>query len=495
MLCKNFLATIYQYSLIGGQLRLNIIWFRSDLRTSDNPALYSATKTNPNGVRAVFIITERQWQQHDWGTNKIGFVLANLIELHKDLAKLNIQLDLLACDSFAEVPQTLSNYAKKLKAIDIYFNYEYELNETLRDQAAATALHKLNIQTHGFHDQCLIAPGTIINKQQNTYTVFTPFKKTCYLYLQDHPIKLIPAPKKQDISNITTAKIQLDKALTGYIDNPILRLWPAGSNAARRRLSKFCNDHISDYKVQRDFPALDGTSTLSAYLAVGAISVRECYLEAILHNDNQFVEGNAGVVCWISELIWRDFYRNIIVAYPEICKGNNFNRKYDKLRWQKASAQLQKWQTGQTGIPIIDAAMRQLVQTGWMHNRLRMIVAMFLSKNLLVDWRHGEKFFCQHLVDLDFSSNNGGWQWSASTGTDAVPYFRVFNPLTQSIKFDPQGKFIKEYCPELKTLDAHSIHDPSSKLSPQELAKLNYPEIMVDLKATRQRAIQAFSSC
>lgn len=473
---------------------MNIVWFRSDLRVTDNPALYAASQKT-GGVRAVFCITAKQWTAHSLGNNKISFILASLLELKADLNKLNISLDILECATYKDSIKALEQYAAQLKCTDIYFNFEYELNERQRDTDITKLFKQKSINVHAFHEQCLIAPNTIINKQQKPYTVYTPFKKACYIYLHEHSISTTPLPKKQSLDNVHDSNTHLSSTNKKYLDNKILHIWPAGTKQALKRLHDFCDNQLLQYKVQRDYPAINGTSSLSAYLAVGSISVRQCYIAAIEQNKQQFASGNQNVICWISELLWRDFYRNIILYFPEICKGANFNHKYDKLKWQKPNDKLEKWQNGQTGIPIIDAAMRQLVSTGWMHNRLRMITAMFLSKNLLIDWRHGEQFFSQHLIDLDFASNNGGWQWSASTGTDAVPYFRIFNPITQSKNFDPEAKFIKHYVPELAKLDAKVIHDPSACLTPQELDKLSYPKIMVDLKETRNRAIEAFGAC
>ncbi len=301
----------------------------------------------------------------------------------------------------------------------------------------------------------------------------------------------MPAPAKRKQA-ATINQDHLHKSLQHYLSNPVLENWPAGSKSAQNILHKFCDTDLLHYKEQRDFPNLDATSKLSAYLAVGAISSKQCFLEALYANENVFPGNNSNIMCWIDELIWRDFYRNVIYFNPDICKGANYNKKYDKIKWNTSVKDYKAWCNGDTGIPIIDAAMRQLVQTGWMHNRLRMIVAMFLTKQLLIDWRKGEKFFSEHLIDLDFASNNGGWQWCASTGTDAVPYFRIFNPITQSQRFDPNGTFIRKYCPNLAKLNAKQIHDPSSHCSAQALRDMQYPNIIVDLKVARARALEMY---
>jgi deoxyribodipyrimidine photo-lyase len=268
------------------------------------------------------------------------------------------------------------------------------------------------------------------------------------------------------------------------IDNT---LWPAGEKEAHKRLDNFINNHLADYATARDVPGIDGTSQLSPYLNIGAISPRMCLHKALSAN----ISSKESVDAWISELVWRDFYQHIVYHFPHVCRGENFNHKYDKLVWD-CDKKLQKaWMEGKTGFPLVDAAMRQLLETGWMHNRMRMLVAMFFTKLLYQDWRLGESFFMLHLIDGAFAANNGGWQWSASTGTDAAPYFRIFNPMIQSEKFDPQGAFIKRYCPELKSLSSKEIHDPWV-LCPEKVKKLGYPAPIIDYAFMRAKTIAAF---
>ncbi len=272
-----------------------------------------------------------------------------------------------------------------------------------------------------------------------------------------------------------------------------LSLWPSGEKIAYERLEHFIADKIFTYHTQRDLPFLDSTSRLSPYLALGMISAKTCFLSALTANSYELDTGNQGVLTWMSELIWREFYRHILIAVPRVCMNQPYKPETKNLQWEKDQSLLKKWQQGQTGFPLVDAAMRQLNLTGWMHNRLRMVTAMFLSKNLFLDWRLGEKYFASHLIDFDFASNNGGWQWSASTGTDAVPYFRIFNPLSQSERFDQTGNFIREYCPELKDFDDRSIHDPY-KYQPLIASQSGYPRFIIDYKSSRLRAIAAFKN-
>lgn len=266
--------------------------------------------------------------------------------------------------------------------------------------------------------------------------------------------------------------------------------WPAGEAEAQGRLSRFLDETIDDYQQLRDLPAKPGTSQLSAYLAAGVISPRQCLHGALASNRGEFDSGSAGVQTWINELLWREFYKHILTGYPQVSRHRAFRAQTEALPWRDAPADLEAWEQGRTGFPIIDAAMRQLLHTGWMHNRLRMVVAMFLSKNLLIDWRKGERYFMRHLIDGDLAANNGGWQWSASTGTDAVPYFRIFNPISQSQRFDPQGRFIRHWLPELRDLDDKTIHEP---VKHRDLFDNNlYHCPMVNLSSSRQRALEAF---
>jgi deoxyribodipyrimidine photo-lyase len=250
---------------------------------------------------------------------------------------------------------------------------------------------------------------------------------------------------------------------------------------------------IHAYHTTRDLPALEGTSQLSPYLAAGVISPRQCLLTAVSQNEGQ-ISGAPGPTTWISELTWRDFYTHVLVGFPRVSRHQPFKQKTAAIRWRTNQDEFDAWCQGQTGYPLVDAGMRQLNQTGWMHNRLRMVTAMFLTKHLLIDWRWGEKYFMQRLIDGDLAANNGGWQWSASTGTDAVPYFRIFNPFSQSQRFDPQGTFIKKYCPELTDVPAAALHDARRLGQAVRERGLVYPPLLVDHKFARQRALAEFKA-
>ena len=268
-----------------------------------------------------------------------------------------------------------------------------------------------------------------------------------------------------------------------------MSLWPAGEAEALSRLETYLDKNIFRYAQDRNDPIIDGTSRLSAYLASGIISPKRCILEALKINNFELDAGEKGIVKWIDEIVWREFYKNIMFSFPRVSKGQPFQTYTKNIEWRFNEREFTAWKEGKTGFPIIDSAMKQMLSEGWMHNRLRMVVAMFFTKNMLHDWRLGEAFFMQNLVDGDFASNNGGWQWSSSTGTDAAPYFRIFNPLTQSKNFDSEGLFIKKHIKELKNVDKREIHDPSPDIRESQ----NYPKQILDLKQSRLRAIDAFN--
>ena len=473
----------------------HLVWFRNDLRVHDNPALYHACQESQDGVIALFLITSQQWQDHAWGAPKMDFVLRNVVALSDALATRQIPLLVQSIPTFAETPNALLDLAQKFDCSGVYFNREYEWNERQRDQRVIAALQTQGIQTQSFDDQTCLPPDDrdLHTTTGKPYTVFTPFKKRWLAILGARGIpQPLPAPTVQSTLDIPSSSVP-DVSNVLSTAPSCSGLWPAGEEAAQARLEQFHATPIHTYHQQRDFPNVNGTSALSPYLACGVISIRQCLAAAIAANDNQLAAPKNGPGTWLSELVWREFYRHVMVHFPRICKYQAFKPETEAIPWQQDEAMFERWAQGMTGVPIVDAGMRQLNQTGWMHNRLRMITAMFLTKDLLMDWRWGERYFMQCLVDGDLASNNGGWQWSASTGTDAVPYFRIFNPYSQSRKFDPQGEFIRHYCPELSTLDKDQIHDPST-LGPLLLSGLNYPEPIVDHSEARLRTLAAFKS-
>ena len=466
-----------------------IVWFRSDLRVYDNPALYNACRAG--SVIAVYILFPQQWEKQGDSPNKLCFWMNNLDELKTQLQNLNIPLLIYQHKYFDEAPEVLATLAKKLKCDGIWFNDEYGVYEEQRDQQVENSFHAEGVNVHRFISQTLVKPGTLKNKQGSYFKVFTPFKRAIFERFSPKQLQPLPVPAKQKNISISTINKEPD-----YLDlfkptaSGLKTRWPAGEQTAHQRLTTFINEQAEDYRAERDFPSIDGTSSLSPYLVAGVLSLRQCLHAAWQANNTELDTGNEGLTCWISELVWREFYKHILHGFPQVSMNRAFIAETEQLPWHSDKQLLQRWQHGETGIPLVDAAMKQLVDTGWMHNRMRMVTAMFLSKNLMLDWRLGEAFFMKHLVDGDLSANNGGWQWSASTGTDAAPYFRMFNPVSQSKKFDPKGEFIRYWLPQLDSLNNKEIHAPwlCNRILP------DYPEPMVDLAESRKQVLAVFKN-
>ncbi len=468
---------------------VGIVWFREDLRLLDNHALYFATQ-KCSQIIGVYHLNIQGWHDHATAACRVEFTLRGLNALQEDLKKYNIPLIILKSENNQDLANDFLRLMKQHQATALFFNRQYEINESRRDQIVEKLLESHEIHAYSYDDTVIIDPAAVRTAQGSFFKVFTPYKNAWYRCFEKKPIlKLLPSPKKQSPLAIAPAEIPL--RLRNFKSTIDKNLWPSGESSARKRLDEFIDQKISNYQKTRDFPALSGTSLLSPYLATGMLSPRECFLAAYQANNKKLTTGNTGIITWMNELIWRDFYKSILIAAPRVSMNKPYQLRSEKLNWHYDESLLEAWQRGKTGYPIVDAAMRQLNSTGWMHNRLRMITAMFLAKNLFLDWRLGESYFMNQLIDGDLAANNGGWQWCASTGVDAVPYFRVFNPVTQSERFDPQGAFIRQYCPELASLNNLQIHDPTHR-APLLLKKLNYPQAIVDLKYTRQRFIDEF---
>ncbi|MBC9249625.1 deoxyribodipyrimidine photolyase [Pseudomonas alcaligenes] len=467
-----------------------LIWFRTDLRVQDNTALAAAMAAGP--TLAVYLLSPPQWLAHDDAPCKVDFWLRNLVELRQRLAALNVPLLIRLEPYWRDAPQVIAELCLQ-HAIDcVHLNEEYGIHESRRDRAVAASLKPLGISMRSHLDQLFFAPGSVLTQSGTYFQVYSQFRKVCYQRLHTSLPGLVPLPVAQAPLGIASDAVPV--AVDGFAppSASLRQLWPAGEAAAQERLALFAAERLSDYQDSRDYPAIPGTSQQSAYLAAGVISPRQCLHAALRGNQGEFDSGNPGAVSWINELLWREFYKHILVGYPRVSRHRAFRLETEALPWRDAPDDLAAWQQGRTGIPLVDAAMRQLLATGWMHNRLRMVVAMFLTKNLLIDWRAGERFFMRHLIDGDLAANNGGWQWSASTGTDAAPYFRIFNPISQSQKFDPDGRFIRTWVPELAALNKRDIHDPSAMGGLFGVA--DYPRPIVDLGHSRERVLQAFKS-
>ena len=508
-----------------------LIWFRRDLRLHDNTALAAlCERANDNDatVSAVFFITPEQWQTHDMSLVQLDHIARTLPIFANDLHKqLNITLNVQVCDSFLDCGESLNTLCVTNNISCVMANHEYEGNEIERDAQVNQLLAKKNIEFIRWHDQCILPPKSITTNDDSMYQVFTPFYKKWRHTLEVSNIQLhkssaIDSNKaalkisKKAANTVEAIEALSQKAVKDYqrslanntqlnhVDNEAQLTnardaYPAGEVAACHRLDQFVADDINNYDVSRDVPSLHATSQLSAYLTIGVISPRLCYLQAA--KAQQQLHGNDGdnedINRWISELAWRDFYRHVLADKPEIIQHKAYKHETDiKINWSYNEDDFDAWCTGKTGVPLVDAAMRCLNTTGFMHNRLRMVTAMFLTKDLLIDWRLGERYFMQQLIDGDFASNNGGWQWSASTGTDSAPYFRIMNPFSQAKTHDTDGLFIKTWLPELNDIPASVLH--SEDKMRKELAKsgkfanIDYPLPMVEHKVARQLAIAEF---
>lgn len=469
------------------QQTVHLVWFRQDLRITDNLALAAACNKDDAKVIALFIATPVQWRSHSMAARQAWFIREQVVLLRRSLGEKGIPLYYLSAADFADSVSKLAAFCEAQSVSHLFYNYQYELNERRRDGQAEQLLSG-KVTCQGFDDSVLLPPGSVLTGNNEMFRVFTPFSKAFLRRLREMPPQCVPAPRARGPAISDDTPVEFDYPLQP-VDSA---QFPPGEKAALQKLRTFCQQQVQDYQQQRDFPAQDGTSMLSPWLATGALSPRQCFQRLLAEHPHAMdLEGGAAV--WLNELIWREFYRHLLVAWPALCRHRPFIGWTDNVTWSHDKALLAAWQQGKTGYPIVDAAMRQLNTTGWMHNRLRMITASFLTKDLLIDWREGERWFMEQLLDGDFAANNGGWQWAASTGTDAAPYFRIFNPETQSTRFDVQGAFIRQWLPELSLVPASAIHNPWKWADKQGVA-LDYPRPVVDHKTARLHTLAAWEA-
>ncbi|MGL5467680.1 MAG: deoxyribodipyrimidine photo-lyase [Shewanella sp.] len=491
-----------------------LMWFRQDLRLTDNQALTAACdwvrQHHAAKLKAIYITTPNQWHQHDIAPIQLDFIQRHVNLLAQGLASLGVEFELIQLDSFKDIPAFLTGYCEEHAIGRVFAGQEPEINERKRDQACIEAGIPLSLSD----EHCLLPPGTVLNLSGDMYRVFTPFSRKWREVAAKQPIvplgvpaplgPILPEPKPLFFKNIGFADSPANKGtapsetgLNQTISTPLIssEQWAAGEGQAKRLLNQFIQQKVQDYKQDRDFPAIDGTSVISPYLAIGVLSPRQCVAALLQRFPEVIVDDTSPGRTWLNELIWREFYRHLLVAFPDLSKGQNFNRQAEHVQWRNNRDEFLAWCEGKTGYPLVDAAMRQLNQTGWMHNRLRMVVASFLTKHLLIDWRWGERYFRQHLIDGDLAANNGGWQWSAGCGCDAQPYFRIFNPMSQSEKFDPDGRFIRKYLPELASWGVTRLHQPNQQKMPSLFeapllaSQADYPYAIVEHNAARARAL------
>ncbi|KAL8698686.1 MAG: hypothetical protein Q9224_001736 [Gallowayella concinna] len=482
-------------------------WFKCDLRTYDNKSLYLASKlAKSHGVPLICLhmISPQDYKAHMTSPVRVDFVLRTLEVLKEDLAKLDIPLYVETVEKRKAIPDRILELCEKWGASHLFCNIEYEVDELRREALMTRQGLRKGIAITTVHDTCVVAPGELSSGSGGQYAVYSPWYRAWMTFVHRHPQQLqtfdppSPNPKAsredfRDLFNSTVPQAPENKKLTDEEKMRFRSMWPPGEHEAHERLNKFLKEKVNKYKETRNFPAANSTAVLSVHFASGTLSARTAVTRAREANGMKPLDaGNDDIKGWISEIAWRDFYKHVLVNWPYVCMNKPFKAEYTNIKWEYDEDLFQKWCAGQTGFPYIDAAMRQLNYMGYMHNRARMGVASFLAKDLLIDWRRGERYFMEHLIDGDFASNNGGWGFSASTGVDPQPYFRIFNPHLQGEKFDPDGEYIRKWVPELTHVKGKAIHDPYERGAEREALKNGYPKACVQHKASRERALARY---
>lgn len=474
------------------QYTKSLVWFRRDLRDYDHAALYHALKSSTQ-VYCAFVfdtdILDKLTDRHD---RRVEFIWESINELKSALQAKGGNLIVLHGNAKKEIP----NLAKALQTEAVFTNHDYEPEAISRDSYVADQLKNNGIAFHHFKDQVIFEKDEILSMTGKPYSVFTPYKNMWLRNINDFFLK--PYPVDSYIQNLAKIDSTQDfgnlmslESLGFKRTNLSEMCLPTGMSGGTQLFTDFA-DRIQRYKEARDFPGIKGVSYLSAHLRFGTISIRHLARTAMQI-------GGADAETWLSELIWRDFYFQILHHHPQIAAGNAFKTEFESLPFPNNTDYFKAWCDGRTGYPLVDAAMRQLNNTGFMHNRLRMVAASFLVKDLLIDWRWGERYFAEKLIDFDFSANNGGWQWAASTGCDAQPWFRIFNPTTQSERFDANGRFIRKYVTELSKCNDKEIHAPWLMTAERQSAintkiGLDYPLPIVVHSVQRERALDLYKN-
>lgn len=471
-----------------------LVWFRRDLRVDDHAAFHHALRRHERVFCAFVFDSEILDALPNRRDRRVEFIRESLAELDHELDALaraaghpGSGIIVRHGRADAEIPCL----AEVLGVDAVFANRDYDPAACARDARVAAALERAGRRFEDFKDQVVFEKDELLTKSGKPFSVFTPYKnawmrKLDPFFLQAYPVRkyaarLMAKPAGERIPDLV--EIGFEKTNLAELRMPV------GMSGGHAMFDDFC-ERIDRYKVARDFPARKGVSYLSTHLRFGTVSIRALAQRA-------WSVGGAGAEAWLNELIWRDFYHMILWHNPHVVDGN-FRREFDKVVWDEAPASFAAWCEGRTGYPIVDAGMRQLNISGFMHNRLRMITASFLTKDLGIDWRRGESYFARHLNDYDLAANNGGWQWAASTGCDAQPWFRIFNPVTQSERFDPDGAFIRRYVPELARVPERLIHAPWLMDRVDEVASgvrigVDYPAPVVDHRVARERTLARFA--
>jgi deoxyribodipyrimidine photo-lyase len=479
-------------------LKRACVWLREDLRLQDHQGFIQAQQGNgleQREVLALYIFTPKTTASHDKSLIQMNFILESLRALRESLESLGIPLKILMLNVFDDIPEALGKFCEEHEISDVYASSYYGWDERQRDDACKNALIKKSVKIHYRHGFVVFSPLDILKADRTPYLVFTPYKRAWIQKLLSLEENFSVRSSQKLIKNQGKALLKLCPSdplplLEDFSGDKPWELWVLTEKALHQKLKKFVREAVLNYADSRDFPALHGTSEFSPYLAQGILTPKQILLALTTEYSGDFLTlfSKKGIEVFIGELIWRDFYQMVLYHFPEVSKHQPLKKTGREIHWtsgKQAEIYFDAWCQGKTGFPLVDAAMRCLNKTGFMHNRLRMITAMFLSKLLLLDWRWGERYFMQHLIDGELGANNGGWQWCASTGTDAVPYFRIFNPTTQSERFDPEGEFIRQYVPELAALSAKQIHNPSFA----EREACRYPQPVIDYAFQRKKAL------
>lgn len=466
---------------------LILFWHRRDLRTVDNIGL-DAARQRSSKVIGVFCLDPNILQRDDVAPARVTYLIGSLAKLQESYAQAGSQLLILQGQPVERLPAL----TKALSAQAVYLNRDVEPYGRERDRTVAAALREAGVEVQAFWDQLLHAPTQVMTGSGQPYTVYTPFWRNWKSQPKAEPVVGLTQASGLSESEISTAQAETIALPTakdlGFLWDTELPLTP-GTAAAQEKLNAFCSRAIQEYGEQRNFPAVDGTSRLSAALKFGTIGIRTVWAATeAAAAESRSDETRQNIQTWQQELAWREFYQHAMYFFPELAEGS-YRAQFKQFPWDNNDDYFQAWCEGRTGYPIVDAAMRQMNTIGWMHNRCRMIVASFLTKDLIVDGRLGEKYFMQRLIDGDLSANNGGWQWSTSSGMDPKP-LRIFNPASQAQKFDPDGEYIREWLPELRSLDTADL--VSGKISSSDRERCGYPAPIVDHKQQQQQFKQLY---